>query len=226
MLRKVLNAFGYDIRRTEELYLNSLRQFDYEKSFKQILYFHERYRSIERLDGDIVECGIGYSRTFQILACLLKRENNAKRKLYGFDSFEGFPEPTVEDTSPRNPKKGEWKVLTPTQLMRILELLRIDKTFIDAHIRIVKGFLEDTLPQSAVEKIALLHLDVDLYLSYKVCLEQLFPKVVPGGVVLFDEYASPKWPGARKAIDEYFQDTPYGLQKDQHTGKYFLLKNA
>lgn len=224
MLRKVLNAFGYDIRRTEELYLNSLRQFDYEKIFNQALYFHERYQTITGRAGDIVECGIGYSRTFQILACLLKRENNAKRKLYGFDSFEGFPEPTVEDTSPRNPKKGEWKVLSPAQLYRILGLLRLDTFFVQSQIKIVEGFFDDTLPQTDIKKIALLHLDVDLYQSYKTCLEQLFPKVVKGGVVLFDEYASPKWPGARKAIDEYFKNTPERLQKDAETGKYFLIK--
>lgn len=224
MWQKILKSLGYEMRRTEELYLGSLRQFDYGKVFNRVLYFYERYTAIEDREGDIVECGIGYSRTFQILACLLKWENNPHRKLYGFDSFEGFPEPHPEDRSARNPKKGEWKVLTPNQLFRILELLRLDKEFIENQVRIEKGFFEDTLSLTTIEKIALLHLDVDLYQSYKMCLEQLFPKVVKGGVVLFDEYDSPNWPGAKKAIDECFKHTSYRPQKDMKSGKYFLFK--
>lgn len=224
MLKKLLNRAGYDIRRSEEIYLNSLRQFDYGKIFNQLLYLSEQYKKVEHLSGDIVECGIGYSRTFQVLACLVRKENKAHRTLYGFDSFEGFPEPHLEDKSARNPKKGEWKVLTPAQLHRILVQLRLGEEFVDAHIRVVKGFFEETLPQTNVKEIALLHLDVDLYQSYKTCLELLFPKVVQGGMVLFDEYDTPNWPGAKKAIDEYFKGTAYRLQKHLDTGKYFLIK--
>lgn len=66
---------------------------------------------------------------------------------------------------------------------------------------------------------------MDLYQSYKTCLEHLFPKVVSGGIVLFDEYDTPNWPGAKKAIDEYFKGTSYRPQKDAESGKYFLIKN-
>lgn len=225
MLKKLLNRTGYELRRSEELYLNSLRQFDYGKMFKQVLYFHAQYAKINNLSGDIVECGVGYSRTFQVLACLLRREEHPSRTLYGFDSFEGFPEPHPEDKSSRNPQKGEWKVLTPAQLHRILVQLRLGEEFVDSRIRIVKGFFEDTLPKAKIENIALLHLDVDLYQSYKTCLEYLFPKVVSGGMVLFDEYDTPNWPGAKKAIDEYFKNTSYRPQKDAESGKYFLIKN-
>ena len=224
MLKKALSRLGYDVRPAEELYLNSLRQFDYEKIFTQTIYFYERYRTIAGVAGDIVECGVGYSRTFQVLACLLKRENNPKRTLFGFDSFEGFPEPTGEDNSLRQPTKGEWKVLTPAQLRHILLLLRLGEPFVDSRVRIVKGFFDETLPHATLERIAFLHLDVDLYKSYKTCLEHLFPRVVTGGVVLFDEYDSPNWPGAKKAIDEYFKHIPHHFQKDASAGKYFLVK--
>jgi len=147
------------------------------------------------------------------------------RNIYGFDSFEGFPEPTIEDASPRNPKKGEWKVMTREQLLKILEIMRLPNTFIRDHVRISKGYFEDTVPKSQISKIALLHLDVDLYASYKVCLENLFPKIVDGGVVLFDEYGSTvSFPGAKKAIDEYFNGTSYVISKDDISGKYFVIK--
>ncbi|MDO8594520.1 MAG: TylF/MycF/NovP-related O-methyltransferase [bacterium] len=226
LIKKSINALpyllGYSLESREEVYVNSLRSFDYW-AFQKVLYLSEVYGKVRGIEGDIVECGIGYSETFQILSCLLKKDT-AVRNLWGFDSFEGFPEPTKEDTSSRNPKKGEWKVLTVAELYVILGRLRLDKDFIDSRVKVVKGFFEDTLHAASVSKIALLHLDVDLYQSYKTCLTELFPRIVKGGVVLFDEYDSPSFPGAKKAIDEYFKGTSYRLQKDGGTGKYFLIK--
>lgn len=196
------------------------------KVLPKVLYFGKMYEMIKGVEGDIVECGVGYSRTFQIL-CLLANEEGKKRDVRGFDSFEGFPEPTVEDTSSRNPKKGEWKVMTRDQVYKILHIIRIPHEYITKHIHIAKGFFEDTVPKSDITKIALLHLDVDLYASYKVCLEHLFPKVATGGIVLFDEYGSTEsYPGAKKAIDEYFKSTLYTISKDEASGKYFVVKRG
>ena len=66
---------------------------------------------IEKIPGDIVECGVGRGRSILILATLndlLSSSESGQRKIYGYDSFAGFPEPTAEDKSARNPKKGEW----------------------------------------------------------------------------------------------------------------------
>src|ERR1017187_6372620 len=53
-------------------------------------------------------------------------------------------------------------------------------------------------------RIALLNLDVDLYEPTKAALESLYPLVVSGGIVLFDDYGWEQWPGASRAVDEYF----------------------
>lgn len=194
------------------------------KVLPKIFYLKRMYEKIENVEGDIVECGIGYSRTFQIL-CLLANTEGKQRNIWGFDSFEGFPEPTEEDASKRSPKKGEWKVMTREQVFKILEMIRLPPDFIRQHITIVKGYFENTLPTSAVRNISLLHLDVDLHASYKVCLEQLFPKVVSGGIALFDEYGSTEsFPGAKKAIDEYFKGKNYVISKDDISGKSYVIK--
>ena len=52
----------------------------------------------------------------------------------------------------------------------------------------------------------MLHLDCDLYESYKISLTNLYDKVVAGGIIMFDEYDDQRWPGARRAIDEFFMD--------------------
>jgi len=56
------------------------------------------------------------------------------------------------------------------------------------------------------DQFCFIHLDVDIHSSYIECLTELYPKLVPGGVVVFDDYGSPKWPGAKKAVDELFSD--------------------
>jgi O-methyltransferase len=62
--------------------------------------------------------------------------------------------------------------------------------------------VEDTIPASVPEQIALLRLDTDWYESTKCELEILFPRLVKGGVIIIDDYGC--WQGARKAVDEYF----------------------
>ena len=72
-------------------------------------------------------------------------------------------------------------------------------------IRFVKGMFENTLPRGAIEAIALLRLDTDWYDSTKWELEQLFPLLAPGGVLVIDGYG--RLQGCRMAVDEYFAES-------------------
>ncbi|MDH3461851.1 MAG: TylF/MycF family methyltransferase, partial [Burkholderiaceae bacterium] len=71
----------------------------------------------------------------------------------------------------------------------------------EGRIRYIKGKVEDTIPGHVPDLIALLRLDTDWYESTKHELEQLFPRLVPGGVLILDDYGH--WDGARRAVDEY-----------------------
>jgi O-methyltransferase len=188
-------------------------------------YFSDLMEVISDLEGDIVECGVGWGWSFLYL-CLLARIENRGRCVWGFDSFEGFPEPGEEDGSPRNPQKGEWK----TDLVAVYQLLKssgLDDVITNSQITLVKGFFEESLPKYTGKKIALLHADADLYQSYKLIYEHLFDKVVPGGIILFDEYMNTfehfKWPGAKTAIDETFLSQAE-LKRHRYSGKYYAVK--
>ena len=75
-------------------------------------------------------------------------------------------------------------------------------------------------------KISLLNLDVDLYNSYKTCLEELYDKVIDGGIVCFDEYQSDKWTGAKKAIDDFAKIKNIEVHIDTLSGQaFFKIKN-
>jgi hypothetical protein len=71
-------------------------------------------------------------------------------------------------------------------------------------VHMVEGKVEDTLPGAAPERIAVLRLDTDWYASTKHEMEQLYPRLSPGGVLILDDYGH--YEGARQAVDEYFAE--------------------
>ena len=124
----------------------------------------------------------------------------------------------------RAPKKGEWSGISPDDIKGILKTAGIQKDFIDSKVRLIKGFFNESLKKYDDAPIAILHVDVDLYQSYKDVLSALYPRVVSQGIVLFDEYQSPKWPGATKAIDEFFAKEKDRITLDSDSGKYYFIK--
>jgi hypothetical protein len=199
---------------------------------RQFRYMAGLFDRIKEIPGDVVECGLGEGHTFAMLAYLVGSERTQPaRILWGFDSFEGWPEPTDYDRSPREPKRGEWYV-SQDQVKQRLEGSLVNTEFPDLEIRIVPGFFGETLAAFPDRAIAFLHLDCDLYTSYRDGLIHLFPKVSPGGGVLFDEYQEfpqeyvgvEKWPGATKAINDYLAGSGLPLQYHEETKKYYVIK--
>jgi O-methyltransferase len=192
----------------------------------RLLYFQRFFTAIEHLDGDVVECGVGYGNSLVMLSILAKREG-CGRRVWGFDSFEGFPAPTPEDESPRNPQPGEWHSDLDS-VVRKLQRSGLDSHFTNRQATLVPGFFEDSLHLFRGKGIALLHLDCDLYSSYRYTLETLYPLVQSGGIVAFDEYVNTgqlrSFPGAQRAIDEYFGEQRDLIVADPDTGQYYLVK--
>ena len=71
------------------------------------------------------------------------------------------------------------------------------------NLKLIKGTFAETLP-SFNKDIEILHIDCDLYKAYLDCLNNLYERVVEGGCIIFDEYFSLKYPGARDAVNEFF----------------------
>ena len=69
------------------------------------------------------------------------------------------------------------------------------------NITLVPGFVEDTLPKFESGPIALLRLDTDFYNSTKVEFDILYDRLVPGGVLIVDDYGL--FDGSRTATDEF-----------------------
>ncbi len=191
----------------------------YKQSLRRFLYFHDMVQRASRVEGDIVECGVSIGHGL-LLFLLLSEIEGIERNVYGFDSFEGFPAPTAEDGS-THAYQGYY-ASPPEIVLKVLRDGRVSEEVIRDWVRLRKGFFEATLP-SYDGRIALLHLDCDLYTSYKVALEHLYDKVVPGGVIMFDEYGAKEFPGAKEAVDEFFADKPERVEQHR-MGKWFTQK--
>lgn len=229
-IQQAFGQLGVVIRRADPLEESIPRNYNqspflprlYGGYLDRLLYFKEHLEGIRDIPGDIVECGVSIGHG--TLAFLLLNEYlGVERMYFGFDSFEGFPEAQVQDG--KTPIDGPGYYSSPPEVvLKVLRDGKIPEEKISGLVHLKKGYFEETLP-GYDGKIALLHLDCDLHDSYKASLEMLYDKVHSGGVILFDEYADERWPGATKAIDAFFSTRPEEVLR--HGGRfpgYFVVK--
>jgi hypothetical protein len=217
IIKQGLHSLGYKIEKIDPLEESIPADYNhspflprvYRGSLERILYFKDMVDTVQNVDGDIVECGVSIGHG-TLLFTLFSDYIGKPRSYYGFDSFEGFPDPIEKDETTPIQGKGFW-ASPPDTVLKVLRDGRLSEQTIRERIHLVKGWFDKTLP-TYDGKIALLHLDCDLYDSYKLSLETLYKKVQPGGAIMFDEYGDDRWPGATKAIDEFFRDKPEAPQ--------------
>jgi hypothetical protein len=130
---------------------------------------------------------------------LTSRQLGLHRRLWLFDTFEGLPAPTQQD-----PDYAIADLFTGDCLGTLDEVKNLfERLHVSEDIQFVKGMFQDTLAATPIPAISLLHVDGDWYESVKACLENLYEKVTPGGVIQLDDYGY--WKGARRAVDEFLQ---------------------
>jgi hypothetical protein len=183
----------------------------------RFLAYYELFKLIQDKPGWIVECGIYRGFSFFALGKFLEIfcMGDKTRKLLGFDSFRGFSELHQED-GPEDPQVTRMKGGTNPEDFRdeFFELLKINNEdcfapWVDRML-VIEGDARFTIPDYCTKnpglRISLLHIDIDIYEPVSVALENLYPLVIPGGVVVFDEFAHKDWPGESKAVEQYFKN--------------------
>ena len=167
------------------------------------------YINKNMINGDIVECGIWRGGNLFLAKKIQDTYyKNIKRKFYGYDTFEGMPEPTIYDGLKSIKIYQELKSRNKSWTKASLEdVINSTKKLFSSHndFNFVKGKVEITLnnQNNLPKNISLLRLDTDFYESTKIELEILYPLLVDKGVLIIDDY---EFPGCRKAVDEYFED--------------------
>lgn len=189
-----------------------------QPEFRYRGYFESILTRTNGLKGIFVECGMGRGATTRAYLNLIRDGILTKRDVYALDSFQGLPEGSIYDAPD---VKG--RVNRPIELVQ--EWL---PSYNDFNINVLEGWFKDTLKLIPSVDIAIAHIDVDIYPSYKECLEYLYPQVVPGGIIMLDEYNSSadlaKWPGAKIAIDEFCEKNNLEVQLSLDWNKAYLIK--
>ena len=190
---------------------------------RRFLHFEMLLKEVEAIDGRIVECGVGSGRSLFAFS-IISQYVTKPRVIVGFDTFEGIPPPTAEDGEGNAHKTGWWR--HPMEdVLQLLQYNGLSQSFIKERISFHRGLFEDTLPEYDGAPIALLHLDIDFYESYRTALRELWPHVAPGGIVAFDEYRKPVFPGATKAVDEFFANRSERPVKSEVVDLYYVVKS-
>lgn len=193
-----------------------------------------RYCAARELPGAFVECGVW--RGGSVMAMLLQslELGVSDRDVYLYDTFEGMTEPTEKDTSAFEPpaldtwqkptESGEraWDELFKPEVFNedLVREVLTGTGYPGEHLHFVRGPVEQTIPDTMPEQIAILRLDTDWYESTLHELEHLYPRLVSGGVLIIDDYGH--WEGARAAVDEYLarEDVaPLLLHRIDYTGR-------
>jgi hypothetical protein len=202
-----------------------------EEWIERLLYFDRLLERLDGVDGDVVECGVAAGQSLAMLASLV-RDRGSGRRLYGFDSWQGLPEPGEQDFAGGAGAAEQGMFGWASARSVPLELrghgFRADE--IEELVTLVEGDFADTVGSFELGSIALLHLDADLYDSYRIVLERLWPRVAVGGIAAFDEYGEPEtWPGAARAVDEFVQREPRAAVElcfDERARKWYAVKRS
>jgi O-methyltransferase len=162
--------------------------------------------------GDIVECGVWRGGNI-----MLARRFAPDRVCWLYDTFAGMTKPQeIDVTRSGRPadrtyqsKSADGRQWNGASVEDVRGYFEETDTLDDSKLRFVVGDVEQTLleAKNLPDQIAVLRLDTDWYASTKVELEVLYPLLMPGGVLIVDDYGH--WAGCKKAVDDYFgEDMP------------------
>jgi len=200
---------------------DSDKQWDFENGFyytshvtriAKLVAQYELYRQIIEFPGQIVECGVYKGASLiRLLTYREMLEHPFSRKVIGFDAFGAFPltHDEKDDAFIEKFEKQGGKGLTKVALEQILERKRFQ------NYELVEGDINETVPAYLEHhpelRLALLHIDVDVYQPTRVILETLFDRVVKGGLIVLDDYGTVA--GETRAVDEFIRGTGLEVRK-------------
>ncbi|MEP1385361.1 MAG: TylF/MycF/NovP-related O-methyltransferase [Paraglaciecola sp.] len=191
------------------------KPFEYENGFHitshpsrigKFLAHYELYKLITHLPGHIFEFGIHKGNSLIRFATFRElMESPYSRKIYGFDTFTSFPKTDSEADNQFIDMFAEeaGKPISKEELMACLAAKNLH------NIELVEGNILQTLPAFIASKpetkAALIHIDVDVYQPSKLILEEMVKRLVPGGLIVLDDYGTVE--GETRAVDEFFNQS-------------------
>ena len=192
------------------------------QNLTRFITLYEIFKKVSEVKGSVIECGVNQGfglMTWSKLSAIMEPVN-LTRRIYGFDTFEGFPGVSDKDmsASSKHVKKGDLAADTFEELSGLAEIN--DSTRFLGHVEkthLIKGDAIKTIPKFVEDNphllVSLLYLDFDLYEPTKVALENFYPKMPKGSIIAFDELDNPLWPGETQAMLDFFKDKKLEIKR-------------
>lgn len=175
---------------------------------KRFLAMYEIFKKVLPVKGSVIDCGVNYGFSLMAWAKLstILEPENLTRRIYGFDTFSGFPSVQKEDIGKSSvSEQGDLHADSYEELKALIS--EYDRDRFLGHLQkvhLIKGDATKTIPEFISANphlmISLLFLDFDLYEPTKIALEYFLPRMPKGAVIAFDELDNPIWPGETLAL--------------------------
>jgi len=195
-----------------EIKLENFSKYIRRQDLTRLLARYEIFKKVMAVKGSIVECGVfrGFGlMTWANFSAVLE-PTNLTRRIYGFDTFGGFPSVSGKDLN--RVQSAAEADLRSNSYEELLELIKVyDSNRLLGHVEKVelfKGDAKETIPAFIEQHphivVSLLFLDFDLYEPTRVAIEHFLPRMPKGAIIAFDELDNPIWPGETLALLETY----------------------
>lgn len=207
-MKPLFERYDYSV----DVKLSNFEKYVRRQSISRFLARYELFKMQMNIKGCIVECGVHFGGGLMAWAKLSAalEPYALDRRIFGFDTFEGFPAVSDKDiSSVDNPQAIIGGLATGHDVYAELEeaVAAYDENrFLNQFQKIflIRGDATETIPRFASENtyalISLLFLDFDLYEPTKAALETFVPRMPKGSILAFDELNNPWWPGETLAL--------------------------
>lgn len=220
-VKGILTPLGIELRQRPSAIPNPIHAWDTEFEFVhtynlvrdhtvvdkvRMFMLYQAFLHTASLSGDVVEVGVYRGGTAKFFS-LINKKYDVRKNIHLFDTFGGMPTTSAELDIHR---EGDF---SDTSFEMVSEYL---KDF--QGVKLTKGFFPQTGGYLKDSTFSFVHVDVDIYQSVLDCCEFLYPRMVSGGIVMFDDYGFISCPGAKKAVDEFFmqkKEKPFYLPSGQ-----------
>jgi hypothetical protein len=206
--------------------LSNLGLFIKRQDLSKMLFMNDLYKKIIDVNGIVIEFGVRWGKNLVLFESFrgIYEPFNHKRKIVGFDTFEGFISVHEKDGASDIATVGNYRV-TPdykAYLEKILDyheqespISHIKKYYLvhgDATVEVEKYFKD--YPETIV---ALMYFDFDLYEPTKKCLEVVKNHITKGTIIGFDQLNDHDFPGETLALKEVFGLDKYKIRKSPYS---------
>ncbi len=207
----IFEKYDYDIN----IKLNNFEKFVRGQSLTRFIARYELFKRILTTTGAVIECGVHNGGGLFAWAKLSNalEPYNTKRKIIGFDSFEGFPDISENDKIAEKDNKeikaGGFKSENNIyeEILELKGKFENEKTIQGYDkIKVIKGDANYTMPDYIKNNpetlVSLVYLDFDIYKPTITAIDTFLPRICKGGIIAFDEVNDAKWPGETMALLE------------------------